>query len=657
MRNQPRTTSPRRIVALLLTAALSLPLAACTGTDVPDPGTTAKALVGAIQAGSLAGVTLTQETSGDPQTQLTEILEPLLTATAAEKPDVSLAKVATVEDGDDAGRRATATLTWSWDLGAGADWTYLTRAELTFTDPPKGSDAPGKWSTAWTPSILVPDLGLGERVTVKTVQPQRADILDGTGEPLVTTRDVWRVGIDKTHVASTEWESSARALAALVADGGVVVDPDAYAQRVLATGPKAFVELVTVRAEGSDVDVEGARLIPGVGVIAGKAALAPTPTFARPILGRAGDATAEIIEQSKGRVKKGDTTGLSGLQKQYDEQLAGSPGVVVTAAKPDAGSGEPRELFTKEAVNGTPLQTTFDVGLQERAEQILSGVEPGSAIVAIRPSTGEVLAAASGPGSNGLDTALLGKYAPGSTFKVVDALALGRKGVTPDSKIPCTPTITVNGRQFQNVPEYPAGSLGDIPLRTAIAHSCNTAMISQHDVVAQDDLVAAAADLGLGVQTPLGAPAFYGTLPSDATPAQHAATLIGQDRVEASPFTMARVAASVAAGKRVDPVLVRPATAPAAKDVPASKLTADEAATLRALMGGVVENGSATLLQDVPGIVGAKTGTAQFGADGSQQHTWMIAIAGDLAVAVFVEVGDRGSTTSGPLMHAFLTGS
>jgi len=136
---------------------------------------------------------------------------------------------------------------------------------------------------------------------------------------------------------------------------------------------------------------------------------------------------------------------------------------------------------------------------------------------------------------------------------------------------------------------------------------------------------------------------------------------------------MARVAASVAAGKRVDPVLVRPAepvaapaveASPAAEpsassssdeEAPASNLTAEEAATLRSLMAGVVQTGSAKDLRDVPGIVGAKTGTAQFG-DGSQQHTWMIAIAGDLAVAVFVEVGERGSTTSGPLMKAFLQG-
>ena len=73
-------------------------------------------------------------------------------------------------------------------------------------------------------------------------------------------------------------------------------------------------------------------------------------------------------------------------------------------------------------------------------------------------------------------------------------------------------------------------------------------------------------------------------------------------------------------------------------------------------MGGVVEEGSATVLQDVPGIVGAKTGTAQFG-DGSKAHVWMLAITHDMAAVVFIEEGELGSTTAGPVMHKFLTGS
>lgn len=693
-----RAARSRRALALLAVPALALPLAACT-PDVPPAQDAAEGLVGALRAGDLGGVELTTKTSSDPQAQLTEVLAPLLEASGAEEAGVELEKVSVDDDGDDAGERATATLAWTWDLGGDAEWTYLTSAELTYAEGTDGSDEQGAWSVAWTPAILAPELEGGERLAVSRVQADRADILDGAGQPIVTARDVWRLGIDKTRVGADAWESSARALAELVAEGGTAMDPAAYAEKVAGAGDKAFVEAITVRQEAPVVDVAAATGIPGVVAVEDTMELAPTSTFARPVLGRAGEATAEIVEESEGRVVAGDVTGLSGLQRQYDEQLAGTPGVVVTAETQD---GEPRELYRQEAEAGTPLQTTLDVGLQERAERVLADQEPASAIVAVRPSTGEVLAAASGPGGEGYNTAMLGRYAPGSTFKVVDALAFARAGITPDTTVSCPETITVGGRRFANVPEYPASATGDVPFRTAFAHSCNTAMIGQHETVSQQDLQAAAADLGLGVEPALGAPAFFGNVPADADATQHAASLIGQDRIEVSPLTMATVAASVAAGHRVEPVLVQPVAASEGEDgeeaaeaadggapaaatpgdasasagasgdasadpdavasasaspVPESSLTEDEAAMLRDLMHAVVTDGSASALQDVPGIVGAKTGTAQYGADGAQQHTWMIAIAGDLAVAVFVETGERGSTTSGPLMHEFLTAS
>ena len=673
-----RITSARRIVALSITCLLGLPLVACTGEEIPAPDAAAQALIEGLRSGAVGGLPFRQETSADPNTLLAETLDPLLDAAGQEQPEVSQVTLARAEpEGDEAAPRATLTLEWSWPLGGDVVWTYLTQTDLVYEAAPEGSEEPGQWQAHFGPGVLVAGLEPGERVGVEEVRPQRADILDGTGEPIVTQRDVYRIGIDKTRLPEDAWQEAAVDLATTVRDSGVAdVDPAAYAERVVGkTGPKACVEILTVRAE--ETRLQAAWGLPGVLVQPDTAALGPTPTFARPILGRAGEATAEIIEQSEGRVKQGDITGLSGLQKQYDAQLAGSAGVVVTADNPD-DDVEPRPLFTQEAVDGTPLETTFDVSLQVRAEEALAGIGPPSAIVAIRPSTGEVLAAASGPGSQGLNTAMAGTYAPGSTFKVVDALAFARRGITPETTVPCTPAITVDGREFRNVPGYDPSALGDVPFRTAFAHSCNTAMISQHEKVSQEELVAAATDLGLGVRSDAGAPAVYGAVPSDATPTQHAASLIGQDRIEVSPFTMARIAASIAAGKRVDPVLVRPAppaatpegdgegeggagaaaspsASPSPGELPESRLTAEEAATLRSLMGSVVEQGSATLLQDVPGIVGAKTGTAQFG-DGSRQHTWMIAIAGDLAVAVFVEVGDRGSTTSGPLMHTFLGG-
>jgi cell division protein FtsI/penicillin-binding protein 2 len=131
--------------------------------------------------------------------------------------------------------------------------------------------------------------------------------------------------------------------------------------------------------------------------------------------------------------------------------------------------------------------------------------------------------------------------------------------------------------------------------------------------------------------------------------------MIGQGQVLATPLAMATVAASVSAGHTVSPWLVKPSDEEAA-EAPSGNLTADEAATLRGLMGGVVQEGSGQALRDVPGIVGAKTGTAQFG-DGTKAHVWTVAIANDLAAVVFIEEGELASTDAAPVMREFLAGN
>jgi cell division protein FtsI/penicillin-binding protein 2 len=146
-------------------------------------------------------------------------------------------------------------------------------------------------------------------------------------------------------------------------------------------------------------------------------------------------------------------------------------------------------------------------------------------------------------------------------------------------------------------------------------------------------------------------------VPKPASETEDAASLIGQGKVLASPMAMASVAASVTAGRAVLPrLIVDHEVTQTAADKP---LTKAEAAELRDLMRGVVTGGSGEFLADVPGApVIAKTGTAEFGSgDDLPTHAWMIASHGDLAVAVFVERGESGSQTAGPLLEEFLRGA
>jgi len=688
-----------RFGALLVVLYVALALSACS-SDPPAPGpeVQASALAAALAASFADGkidteppaewsaVSLTNDSSGvNPGAVTFEVLGPLGKVSVRDSealqspPTVDLVSVSAPSDGSREGSTAVATFNWVWNLDNqnSAVWTYQTQAELEYVNTAlnalyaEGGQAGegAGWAVRWSPSILAPDISPGERLKVLRTVPTRASILDSLGEPLVEPRPVWRIGIDKTLVPSDQWEEGARALVDLVASAGYAFDPDAYVARVAGAGERAFVDLITVRQETWPLTRSDVEQIPGGRALSEMKDLAPTPTFAKAILGSVGEATAEILEASDGSIVAGDMTGLSGLQKTYNFQLTGTPGISVYVTD-TAGQIERGPLFERETIEGDPLAVTLNTEWQTIAENLLASVTPAASIVAIQPSTGAVRVAANGPGSAGYNTAFLGQYPPGSTFKVIDALALRRAGLDATSIVPCSESISVDGRTFVNVPGYPTHALGNVPLRTAFANSCNTAFVSQSSVLSPSDIVGAAQDLGFQFPTPgLGVGAFFGSVPSDPSSTEHAADLLGQGLVTASPLTMARVAASVAAGHRVDPVLldcklpsggldsfcILPGDAGYSDDViiEGGGVTADEAAFVLDLMHSVVEEGSATILQDIPGIKGAKTGTAQFG-DGSKNHTWMIAIADDLAVAVFVEEGEFGSTTSGPIMHDFL---
>lgn len=654
------------ITAVLTIAGLALTLTACT-SDGPTAEDAAASLAEGLTNGDLSGVAFTSVSPEEATAQLEELAAPLDPVS----PTVTVASVEST--GEDT---ATAQLNHAWDVDASdTDWTYTTTAELTKVD-----DA---WQVGWTPGVAVNGLTEDATLAVSRTASERAEILGAGGEVLVTERPVIRVGIDKTRVEAAELEASATALADLVG-----IDPAAYVEQVAGAGGEAFVEAIVLRDnEDRPVSDDQINAIPGAAGIPDTMSLAPTRTFARELLGSVGQVTAELVEQSDGRLEAGDTAGLSGIQLQYDEQLAGTPGMVIEAV---TGEGETRTrevLFEKDPVPGEPLELTLDPALQTLAEEVLAEEESASSIVAIRPSSGAILAAANGPGSEGLQTALLGQYPPGSTFKVATSLALLKNGFTPDSTTSCPEELVVDGRAFNNVPGYPVQFTGEIPLLQALAQSCNTGFISQRDVVSQEALASAAADLGIGVDVPIGTPAFFGSVPAEADGTTHAASMIGQGEVLVSPLSLAIMAASVGAGERVAPTLLggggedaAPSSSASAEptaegtedaegtegagnetqEAPApSNLTAEEAAALREMMAAVVTVGGAQLLADIPGEpVLAKTGTAEFGTeDPPRTHAWVVALQGDLAVAVFVEEGERGSISGGPLMEEFLRGA
>ncbi|WP_353509660.1 penicillin-binding transpeptidase domain-containing protein [Intrasporangium sp.] len=632
-----RRQTPRTVPAALALVLATTLMAGCSlFQSEPDPAEAARSLATGLAKADLSGVALAGSTPQQATTFVAKAYEDL----GKLRPTVTVKSVAK----DEQGSTATATLQTTWDVpDTDQDWSYDTEVTLSRVED--------RWQVRWSPALVAPELTADETLDLAKKWPQRADIVDRSGHKLMTEREVAHVGIDKTKVSGEAATRSATQLAAIVG-----IDGKAFAGRVAAAGPKAFVGAITLRvsdpALADNIDridaIKGALRAPAMQV------LGPTRTWAAPVLGRVAEATAEQIEKSAGALEVGDMVGQSGLQLRYDEQLRGRAGIAVHAVKHGADGSviDKRELFAQPSQEAEPLQLTLDEKAQTAAEAVLANqTKRPTALVVVKPSTGEVLAAAVGPGADGAPLALAGKEAPGSTFKIASTLALVRKGATAGTTLPCTDTLTVNGRVFGNYSKYPSSQLGDIPLERALAYSCNTAFISQHDKVSQDDLIRAAQSLGVGEDLDLPFTGFLGSVPTTDDTVEHAASFIGQGRVEASPLAMAIVMASVIKGETVRPRLI------ATDDPlpsPATPLQPDEAEVLRQTLHAVVTEGSGKVLQSV-GVQYAKTGTAEFGTTNPPKtHAWMVAGVGDLAIAAYNEEGPSGSTHAAPFIVDFL---
>ena len=392
------------------------------------------------------------------------------------------------------------------------------------------------------------DLPPGETITMDRTTGERGDLVDRSGAALMPLATVHNVAVDPVNATP----ESAAALEPIVdADAGSLTEALAKA---VAAGSKAPIPVITYRDSDWEPRAEKIEaLAPGVIAPTSEQPLAVTRTFGQPLLGTVGEVTAEVVQESGGRYVAGDRAGLSGLQAQYDVQLAGDVGLRVQTS---GGEG----LFEQPATDGADVVTTLDPGIQAAAEESLAEAEltvPG-AIVAVHVPTGEVLAAANSP-STGFDRALTGRYPPGSTFKVTTAYAYLTEGITtPTSKVACPESITVDGREFRN---YAGESLSGTPtFFQNFTVSCNTAFVSLADELQADDLSNAARTLGIGAgwADTLGvADAFEGSVPATTDGTDAAAASIGQGRVEVSPLALAVMSGSIGRGTFLAPVLVK----------------------------------------------------------------------------------------------------
>ncbi|WP_210588308.1 penicillin-binding transpeptidase domain-containing protein [Streptomyces sp. GESEQ-35] len=346
-------------------------------------------------------------------------------------------------------------------------------------------------------------------------------------------------------------------------------------------------------------------------------------------------------------------TVLDGLREKYGKTAGGKAGIELRVIRGKASQAkEVSDETVLELSKGTPgtVKTTLDPTLQAAAEAQVAK-KAKSSVVLLRPSTGEILAAANA--SRGFNTAFQGSLAPGSTMKVITASLLIEKGLaSPEKAHPCPKFFTYGGWKFQNDDKF---QIKGGTFKASFARSCNTAFISQAPKLSDDDLTKQAQQVfGLSMDNwAIGVPSMDGSVPVQSD-AQMAASLIGQGAVRMNPLNMASVSATVKTGVFHQPYLVSPDVDDRTLATASRTMSASTLSQLRELMAYTAAYGTAAeAMSGVTGDVGAKTGSAE--VDGQKKpNGWFTAYRDDLAAAGVVQSGGHGGETAGPIVAALL---
>ncbi|WNM33657.1 penicillin-binding transpeptidase domain-containing protein [Streptomyces sp. Li-HN-5-11] len=309
---------------------------------------------------------------------------------------------------------------------------------------------------------------------------------------------------------------------------------------------------------------------------------------------------------------------LTQLQHRYQETSDQALQIRLSSA---GDSGQGRIITTLNAGDTGRLRTRLDAAVQKAVHKAVLA-HPGSSVVVIRPSTGDILAAHTN--GTAFDPALEGTQAPGQIFELVTTAALlERQKVTPRTKVTCPASTTVAGQTFTN----PGGQIAPGALFADVfTHACDTGYVQLADALSGTDLSGEARDVfGLGLDWQTGVTTADGAVPV-LDGADKAAAAIGRGEVRLNTLNLASLAATIQNGSFKQPLFVDPKTSGKTPAKTRRSLPGHAADDLRALMRAYAHD---------TGINGAA-----FGGVADQFHDspdpivgWFTAFHGDLAVA------------------------
>ncbi|MFC9507908.1 penicillin-binding transpeptidase domain-containing protein [Streptomyces sp. NPDC057002] len=343
---------------------------------------------------------------------------------------------------------------------------------------------------------------------------------------------------------------------------------------------------------------------------------------------------------------------LDALRAKYGKEAGGTPGIELVVRHAGEGVADTPLLTLAEGKPGK-LTTTISPGAQAAAEKAVKRFAQSS-VVAVKPSTGEVLAVANNR-TDGFNAAFEAQAAPGSTMKIVTAAMLIDNGVTSmNGPAPCPDTAVWQSQTFKNLTGMKPDE--DATLANSFMRSCNTAFIKLIDEKPLTDASLtqeAERRFGLGQDNwKTGIVSFDGSVPAVGGP-DRAAGAIGQGQVQMSPLNMASVTATAITGGFRQPYLVSPEL-DGRELARAEGLRAGTAAQLKQMMRLTATQGTAVeAMRGLGGDIGAKTGSAE--VDGNaKSNSWFTGFRGDIAAAAMTEEGGHGGDAAGPIVAAVL---
>jgi penicillin-binding protein 2 len=404
----------------------------------------------------------------------------------------------------------------------------------------------------------------------------------------------------------------------------------------------------------------------------------------------------EISEQELGdttwaRYRMGQTVGKSGIERQYESILGGERGeryVEVDASGRVIRAIAPRN--EQPPIAGQDIHLSIDLELQRFAHQIFPEGMNG-AIVAMVPSSGEVLALYSSPtydpnllvgmvspevwaGLTGdprrplVNRASSGIYPPGSTWKLATAIiGLEKEVITPQTRmpIPCTGGMSYAGRYSRC---WKKEGHGSVDLAGAIANSCNVYFYQLGIRLGLSQLAREGTRLGFARPTGIDLPTESGGIfptgvewyarrfGSEPTPSEVMSLAIGQGPNSQTPLRMAQFFAALAGDGTAPPPRLIAGGAERLTDETDLRLNPSTLVAMREGLARVTEQGGTAYLASLEHWkLYGKTGTSENAQDPRRPHAWFTGFAGprggapEIAVAVVVEFGRQGSSVAAPL--------